>query len=49
VGIGAIGSIGEARTLIEQSFPAEVYEPSGKGSWERAYAGFRQLARAASK
>jgi rhamnulokinase len=49
VGIGAIGSIGEARTLIEQSFPQEVFEPSGKGSWDRAYAGFRQLARSASK
>jgi rhamnulokinase len=43
VGIGAIASIDDARTLIERSFPAEVYEPAGSATWDRAYAHFKRL------
>jgi len=38
VGIGAIGSIGEARELIERSFPPEVFEPRKCAEWDRAFA-----------
>jgi rhamnulokinase len=44
VGIGAIGSIDDARTLIEQSFPPDAFEPSGRGGWDRAFASFKTLA-----
>ena len=44
VGIGAIGSIDDARTLIEQSFPPDAFEPSGRGDWDRAFASFKTLA-----
>jgi rhamnulokinase len=47
IGSGALGSIGEARRLIENSFPVETFEPSGAGRWDAAYRSFRSLAEAA--
>jgi len=37
-------SIDDARTLIEQSFPPDAFEPSGRGDWDRAFASFKTLA-----
>jgi rhamnulokinase len=45
VGIGAIASVDDARALIEDSFPAEVYQPAGSAIWDRAYANFKTLSR----
>jgi rhamnulokinase len=38
VGIGAIGSVDEARALIERSFPLEVFEPQDSARWDPAFA-----------
>ena len=46
VGIGAIGSIDDARTLIEVSFPPDAFEPSERREWDRAFDSFKTLARA---
>lgn len=43
VGIGAVDSIGAGREIVARSFPAEVFEPSGTGVWDTAYARFRQM------
>ena len=43
VGIGAVGSIDEARELIERSFPVETYEPAGGAAWDRAYERFKAV------
>jgi sugar (pentulose or hexulose) kinase len=48
VGTGVVASIDHARELIARSFPALMFEPSGDGSWDRAYANFRSLVRAAA-
>jgi rhamnulokinase len=45
---GAVASIEQARELIARSFPALIFEPSGKGAWDRAYASFRSLVGAAA-
>jgi rhamnulokinase len=31
---GAVGSLAEARAIIERSFPVERYEPTGAAAWE---------------
>jgi rhamnulokinase len=43
VAAGAVGSILEARKLIERSFPADTFEPSGDGRWDTAYKHFQSL------
>jgi len=43
VGIGAMASIDDARSLIERSFPVEVFEPAPSAAWDRAYANFKKL------
>jgi rhamnulokinase len=43
VGIGAVASIGEARALIERSFPVETFEPQGGAAWDRAFAGLQAI------
>ena len=43
VGAGAVASIGEARDLIERSFPVEVYEPNPSRIWDVAYEKFKRL------
>ena len=40
---GAVGSLAEARAIIEASFPTERFEASAKGGWEEAYRHFRHL------
>jgi len=45
VGIGAMPSIDDARSLIERSFPVEVFEPAPSAVWDRAYANFKTLSR----
>ncbi len=39
---GAVTSIGEARTIIERSFPVERFEPAATDRWDREYARFKQ-------
>ena len=46
---GAVGSLAEARSIIEASFPTERFEASAKGGWEEAYRRFRELLLAANK
>jgi rhamnulokinase len=43
VATGAVGSIGEARSVIDASFPTEVFDPSGDARWQAAYERFRSL------
>jgi hypothetical protein len=43
VGIGAMPSIDDARSLIERSFPVEIFEPAPSAIWDRAYANFKDL------
>ena len=43
VALGAVGSIQEARELIERSFPVDTFEPSGSGAWDAAYRNFQSL------
>jgi rhamnulokinase len=42
VATGAVASIGAARTVIDESFPTETFEPSGEARWNAAYAQFRE-------
>ena len=37
VGTGAVGSIAEARALIDRSFPTETFEPRDRAKWDRAF------------
>jgi rhamnulokinase len=39
---GSVSSLDEARAIIGESFPAERYEPSNAGQWERQYARFME-------
>jgi rhamnulokinase len=43
VGIGAVGSVDDARDLIARSFPAETFEPSSRGNWDTAFDRFGKL------
>jgi rhamnulokinase len=40
---GAVGSLAEARGIIEASFPTERFEASDSDRWEAAYRRFREL------
>ncbi len=40
---GQLADIWEARQVIRDSFPIEVYEPEQSGQWERAYRAFSRL------
>lgn len=42
VGTGAVGSIAEARRLIDHSFPTERFEPRDGAPWDRAYGQMRK-------
>ena len=42
VGTGAVGSIAEARRMIEMSFPTERIEPSAADRWDAQYRRFKQ-------
>jgi rhamnulokinase len=37
---GAVGSLAEARSIIERSFPVERFEPSASGRWDAPYRRF---------
>jgi rhamnulokinase len=39
---GAVGSLQEARAVIDQSFPTERFEPASADRWESPYRRFRQ-------
>jgi len=41
---GAFADIWEARRVIRESFPVEVYEPNNREAWEDAYGRFRTAA-----
>ena len=43
VGSQAVPSIAAGREIVARSFPPDVYEPSGAGAWDTAYARFRQM------
>jgi sugar (pentulose or hexulose) kinase len=40
IATGAVGSIGEARAVIERSFPVERYVPSNTDRWDAQYRRF---------
>jgi rhamnulokinase len=44
IGLGALGSLAEAREVVRDSFPLTVYEPGDRGPWDQAFARFTQLA-----
>ena len=41
--LGKIATIGEARQIVRDSFPMEIYEPQDTAVWDEAYAEFVQL------
>jgi rhamnulokinase len=43
VALGECADLQEARALAAASFPVDVYEPENSGSWDSAYARYRQL------
>lgn len=43
VGTGAVGSIREARAIIDSSFPIERFEPRDKAVWDEGYRRLRQM------
>jgi rhamnulokinase len=43
VGIGAVGSLGQARELIAASFPPQFFEPQDVAAWDDAYRNFKSL------
>jgi rhamnulokinase len=46
VAAGAVGSVADARRIIRESFPVEVYEPQNAAQWEEASARFEQIVKA---
>jgi rhamnulokinase len=42
VGTGAVGSLAEARRVIERSFPVERFEPAGQDRWDAHYRRFQE-------
>jgi rhamnulokinase len=42
IAIGAVGSLGEARAIIDRSFPTEVFEPHDSTGWDRQAERFQQ-------
>ena len=42
VGTGAVGSLAEARRIIDNSFPVERFEPSSRDRWNSHYRRFQQ-------
>jgi len=48
VATGAIGSVAEARRLIERSFPTDRVEPADADRWDVHYRRFRDYVRSAS-
>lgn len=49
VGTGAVGSIAEARALIDRSFPTEHFEPRDPSAWDAAYRVFQDLQRTGAR
>ena len=43
IALGAISSLAEARQIIADSFPCQVYEPMGTGVWDQAMERFLAL------
>lgn len=41
--LGKIGTIGEARHIVRDSFPLETYEPQPSADWDKIYADFLRL------
>jgi rhamnulokinase len=39
---GAVGSLREARAVIDRSFPTERFEPRAAEQWDAAYRRFRE-------
>ncbi len=48
VATGAVGSVREARALIDRSFPTEVFQPGDRAVWDAAYVRMRQMIEGAS-
>lgn len=48
VATGAVGSVREARALIDRSFPTEVFEPADRAPWDAAYVRMKQMTASAS-
>ncbi len=42
LGVGALGSLAEARAVVRQSFEVRTYTPQNPQAWEAPYAQFRQ-------
>jgi rhamnulokinase len=42
VGTGAVGSLAEARRIIERSFPVERFEPANADRWDSQYRRFQE-------
>jgi len=42
VGTGAVGTLAEARRIIERSFPVERFEPADQDRWNTHYRRFQE-------
>ncbi|KXK20217.1 MAG: carbohydrate kinase FGGY [Chloroflexi bacterium OLB15] len=45
ISMGKIGSLAEARAILNRSTAMKIYEPKNKADWEEAYARFSKLAK----
>lgn len=43
IGVGAVGSLAEARKIIAESFDVQVYEPRDTAGFEKVYPRFKEL------
>ncbi len=43
IAVGEIGSLAEARAIVRQSFPVEIFERQNRDRWDEAYARFLAL------
>ncbi len=41
---GQVSSLADLRAVVRESFPPQLYEPSGAGAWEAPWRRFRELA-----
>jgi hypothetical protein len=43
IGLGHLGSLKDARTVVRQSFDVEEYHPGNRDGWDEAYAKLTSL------
>ena len=44
IALGELGSLEDARAVVRESFPPDLYAPRERGAWDHAYVHFLELA-----